>query len=74
MVKKEVIERLVTLMTAAFGLIAALAWNEAVKGLFAEGGALNFMAKYGVWFYAIFVTLLAVMVTIWISKIGEKVK
>lgn len=72
--KKELVERLVTLMTAAFGLIAALAWNEAIKGLFAEGGALFFMAKFGVWVYAIFVTLLAVMVTIWISKLAEKVK
>jgi len=30
-------------MTAAFGLVAALAWNEAIKSLFVEGGPLYFV-------------------------------
>ena len=72
--KTEIIEKIAALMTAAFGLIAALAWNDAIRSLFAEGGPLFFLAKYGVWVYAIFVTILAVGMIIWIGKIAEKVK
>ena len=30
-VKKQILEAIAGLLTAAFGLIAALAWNEAIK-------------------------------------------
>ena len=72
--KTEVIEKIAALITAAFGLIAALAWNDAIRSLFAEGGPLFFLAKYGIWVYAIFVTVLAVGMTVWIGKIAEKAK
>jgi len=72
--KKEVIEKISALMTAAFGLIAALAWNDAIKSLFAPGGPLAFVASYGVWVYAIFVTVLAVVMAIWIGKAAQKVQ
>ncbi|MBE3137400.1 MAG: hypothetical protein IMZ43_08445 [Thermoplasmata archaeon] len=73
-VKSEVIEKIAALMTAAFGLIAALAWNEAIGRLFKQGGALYFLAAYGVWTYAIFVTILAVVMTIWIGRVAAKMK
>jgi hypothetical protein len=38
--KIEVLEKLSELITAAFGLVAALAWNEAIRSLFLEGGPL----------------------------------
>tara|TARA_Y100000310_G_C20666865_1_gene808021 strand:- start:579 stop:806 length:228 start_codon:yes stop_codon:yes gene_type:complete len=72
--KKEVVGKLATLMTAAFGFIAAFAWNEAVKSLFAEGGPFFLFAKYGVWIYAVAVTILAVVVTIWIAKVAERMR
>ena len=72
--KGEVIEKIAALMTAAFGLIAALAWNEAISGLFKEGGPLHFLAAYGVWAYAIIITIIAVVMTIWIGRIAAKVK
>ncbi|MFW6014790.1 MAG: DUF5654 family protein, partial [Candidatus Nanoarchaeia archaeon] len=34
--KAEVIEKLAALITVAFGLIAALAWNETIKAIFLE--------------------------------------
>lgn len=71
---KEIIEKIAALMTAAFGLVAALAWNDAIKSLFAEGGALYFMASYGIWAYAILVTIIAVVAIIWIGRIAEKSK
>lgn len=70
--KKEVIDKLAALITAAFGLIAALAWNEAITSMFKEGGSLYFLSKGGPWIYALLVTILAVIATIWIGKIAER--
>lgn len=70
----EVVEKLATLITAAFGLVAALAWNDAIKSLFQEGGLLYFMAAYGLWVYALLVTVLAVIAAIWIGRAAEKAK
>ena len=78
--KSNVIEKLATLITASFGLVAALAWNDAIKALFkgpcgSEGaGALCRLSSGGPWVYAIIVTILAVIATIWIAKIAEKAK
>ncbi len=72
--RKEITEKLSQLATAAFGLIAALAWNDAIKSLFAEGGALHFMAAYGQWAYAVLVTVVAVGAAIWIGRIAERAK
>lgn len=72
--KQQVINQLAALITAAFGLVAALAWNDAIKSLFAEGGALYFLASWGIWAYALFVTVLAVVLTIWIGGLAEKSK
>jgi hypothetical protein len=71
--KKQVIEKLATLMTAAFGLVAALAWNDTIKGLFLKifGTSDTFLAQL---IYAILVTTIAVFVTIKIATLSEKVK
>ena len=73
-IKGEVIEKIAALMTAAFGLIAALAWNGAISSLFTLGGPLYFLANYGVWAYAILVTVIAVIMTIWIGRLAAKMK
>jgi hypothetical protein len=72
--KSEVIDKLAALITAAFGLVAALAWNDAIKSLFVEGGPLFFMASYGIWGYAMLVTVIAVFATIWIGKLAERAR
>ena len=78
--KKEVVEKFAALITAAFGLVAALAWNDAIKVLFVgpcgtEGaGALCRLSGSGPWGYAVLVTLLAVFVTLWIGRLSEKQK
>ncbi|MCL1811367.1 MAG: DUF5654 family protein [Methanomassiliicoccaceae archaeon] len=65
------------LITAAFGLVAALAWNDAIKtavGMFFE----NDSEIWGQLIYAILVTILAVIMVIMISrsakKLADKVK
>ena len=78
--KKDVIEKLAALITAAFGLVAALAWNDAIRALFVgpcgveNAGAFCAISSGGPWVYAILVTILAVVTTIWIGKIAEKHK
>jgi hypothetical protein len=78
--KKEVMEKLVALITVAFGLVAALAWNDAIKALFvgpcgAEGaGPLCALSSGGPWLYAVIVTIIAVIVTIQIGKAAAKSK
>lgn len=78
--KKEVIEKISTLVVAAFGLIAALAWNEAIKALFVgpcgaeDAGALCMISGGGPWAYAIIVTILAVIATIWIGRVENSAK
>ena len=75
---KDVVDKLAALITAAFGLVAALAWNDAIKALFkgpcgTEGaGALCSLSSGGPWVYAIIVTIIAVIATIWIGKVAAK--
>lgn len=68
-IKTEVVEKIATLITAAFGFVAALAWNDAIKNAISQLG----LEKYGPLFYAILVTVIAVVVTIWIGRIRGKV-
>lgn len=76
--KKDVIEKLAALTTAAFGLVAALAWNDAIKALFKgpcnveNAGALCSLSSGGPWVYAVVITVIAVFATIWIGKVSEK--
>lgn len=67
-IKTEVIEKIGYLMTIAFGLVAALAWNTSIQALFKEvfGTADNLAVMFG---YAILVTLIAVIATIWIARL-----
>lgn len=71
--KKEVVEKLAALVTAAFGLVAALAWNTAIqatfKSIFGEASSIAAMITY-----ALVVTLIAVWVTIKVGNLSEKTK
>ena len=71
--KKDVIEKLAALITAAFGLVAALAWNGAIQAIFKQmfGDANSIGAMLT---YAVIVTVIAVFATIWIGKAAEKAK
>lgn len=60
-----------SLITAAFGLVAALAWNEAIK----DAVGLFFGTDGSIWgnlIYAVLVTLLAVIMTMWIARSAKK--
>lgn len=78
-VRMELVEKLSALITAAFGLVAALAWNSAIQNLFNQffGESKSVSAQIT---YAIIVTVIAVYVTFVMGrakaslegKLGEK--
>ncbi|MEK7084937.1 MAG: DUF5654 family protein [Patescibacteria group bacterium] len=65
-------ERTVTLVLAGFGLVAALAWNDAIQALFKEifGEApSSVVAKFG---YALIITAIVTIVSLRLGKVAEK--
>lgn len=68
--KGEIIDKFTLLITSAFGFVAALAWNEAVKGFLIDFG----LQRFGPWIYAVVVTILAVVVTIVLSRFSRRIK
>ena len=72
----EFVKQLLTLSTAGFGLAAALAWNSLiqeilnkyVKGFLGGGEILSGLI------YALIVTLLAVLVTLQLSKLIKRLE
>ncbi|MCL2142767.1 MAG: DUF5654 family protein [Methanomassiliicoccaceae archaeon] len=65
--KLQLVETFATLMTAAFGMVAALAWNEAIKALIAEYiDSEN--AVVPLLIYAIVVTVIAVICIVLIAR------
>jgi ABC-type multidrug transport system fused ATPase/permease subunit len=69
--QREVLNKTLTLIISAFGLIAALAWNDAIKALLAS----VFRQEAGImslFIYAILITILAVLVTIYSSRVSAK--
>jgi uncharacterized membrane protein len=69
-VHKEVINQLANLVTTAFGLVAALAWNEAIQSWFKSQ---EMLTAGGPWLYAVLVSVIAVLATMWIARVAERV-
>lgn len=71
--KKEVIEKIAALVTAALGLAAALAWNDTIKEIFQKffgnSGTITAMLTYSV-----VITLIAVAATIKVGQLADKAK
>lgn len=68
---EEVVVQLITLSTAGFGLVAALAWNQAIQAFVKEyiipkipGSGL--ISQF---IYALIITIFAVLVTYQLSKL-----
>ena len=71
---KELVTQMVMLSTAGFGLVAALAWNEAIQSF-----VNTYVVKYispgsGVlsrFIYAIIITVVAVLITYQLAKVSR---
>lgn len=69
--RKEILEKLTTLATAGFGLVAALAWNDAIQSLFKE----VFGVQSGIWakfIYAMLITVVVVLITTQLGRLNKK--
>jgi hypothetical protein len=69
---KMMLQSMITLASAALGLVAALAWNDAIKETIQRllGGSDTLTSKY---IYAIFATIIAVVVVLVLTRIAAKV-
>ncbi|MBI4086096.1 MAG: hypothetical protein HY433_02555 [Candidatus Liptonbacteria bacterium] len=70
--RREVKERSLVYIVAAFSLVASLAWNEAIKSLidyFFPLGANTLFAKF---LYAATITLFVVSITIYLERLLRK--
>lgn len=64
----EILKSVTALITAAFGFVAALAWNGAISAFFVDvfGTQKTLMPELG---YAVVVTIIAVVVTVYLAKV-----
>lgn len=71
--KLELVEKMTTLSTAGLGFVAGLAWNEAMQDLFQKliPEQSSLLAKFA---YALFVTVLIVVVTVQLSRMADRLK
>lgn len=73
--KQELAEQLITLSTTGFGLVAALAWNEAIQTFVNDYINKFFPNQSGAiskFIYAIIITLFAVFITYQLSKLASR--
>lgn len=72
--KLEIMDKIVALMTAAFGFVAALAWNGAISALMEDWLGTGGDQTMGLLIYAIIITIVAVIAIVLISRTYGKIK
>ena len=65
------IQTMIALASASLGLVAALAWNEAIKATLKLLGLGESLA--GLYAYAVVATVLAIVVLVWLAKLAARV-
>ena len=65
------LQTMIALASASLGLVAALAWNEAIKATLAILGLGDSLA--GLYTYAILATVLAILVLVWLGKVASRI-
>ncbi len=69
--QKNIADKIFNLATAALSLVAALAWNDAIKSIFEVYFPAQEQIFPKIW-YALVVTILAVTVTYYLGKLAGK--
>ena len=72
--KEAVKEKALKYIMAGFGLVAGLAWNDAIKGLIQELFPLGRDSIFAKFVYALLVTLILVLVSVYLVKFLDKKK
>lgn len=70
----EILEKMSGLATAGFGLVAALAWNDAIKAIFDSYFPKNSSNITAQLLYAVILTIIIVLVTIRLGKLTDFAK
>jgi hypothetical protein len=65
------LQTMIALASASFGLVAALAWNEAIKATLALLGLGDSLA--GLYTYAILATIIAIVVLVALGRAAARV-
>ena len=65
------VQTMIALASASLGLVAALAWNEAIKATLAMLGLGDNLA--GLYTYAILATVLAILVLIYLGRLSARI-
>ena len=76
-ISRKIATQTISMIASSFGLVAALAWNEAIKEYvnvyikpyFAQGSGV-----ISLFIYALFITILTVITTYQLNKIANQVK
>ncbi len=68
---RAMVQTMIALASASLGLVAALAWNEAIKATLQLLGLGESLA--GLYAYAIIATLVAVLVLMYLGKLASKI-
>lgn len=70
--KLEILKQISALATAGLGLVAALAWNEAIQKLFEAvfGKQSNLVAMF---VYALFITIIVVIISMQLGRVVNNI-
>ena len=68
---RVLVQTMITLASASLGLVAALAWNEAIKATLKLLGLGDSLA--GLYAYALIATALAVAILIWLARLATRI-
>lgn len=68
---RAMVQTMISLASASLGLVAALAWNEAIKSTLAQLGLSDNLA--GLYTYAILATVIAVVVLAMLGRLAAKI-
>lgn len=71
-IRREVRERVVGYIAAALGLVAGLAWNEAIKALIEYIFPLEQNTLFAKFLYAVLITFIVVAVTVYLFRLIGK--
>lgn len=71
-VRREIKKQLITYMIASLGLVAGLAWNEAIKGLIEYLFPLSQNTIQAKFFYAASLTLVIIVISYYLARLMQE--
>jgi len=70
--RKEIKEKTISYILAAFGLVAGLAWNEAIKSLIEELFPVKGSGVFAKFIYAFLITVVVVIISVYLVRLVRR--